>query len=32
MEMTTGLVLIGPSLDEKRIRELADILTPTHAT
>jgi G3E family GTPase len=32
MEMTTGLVLIGPHLDEKRIRELADILTPTHAT
>jgi len=32
MDIATGLVLIGPHLDEKRIRELADILTPTHAT
>jgi len=31
-ELTTGLVFIGPHLDEKRIRELADILIPTHAT
>jgi G3E family GTPase len=31
-DITTGLVLIGPHLDEKRIRELADLLAPTHAT
>ena len=31
-ELTTGLVFIGPHLDEKRIRELAEILIPTHAT
>jgi len=31
-EITAGLVFIGPHLDEKQIRELADILTPTHAT
>jgi G3E family GTPase len=31
-ELTTGLVFIGPHLDEKRIRELAEILAPTHAT
>jgi G3E family GTPase len=31
-ELTTGLVFIGPHLDEKRIRELADVLVPTHAT
>jgi G3E family GTPase len=31
-DLTTGLVLIGPHLDEKRIRELAEILAPTHAT
>jgi G3E family GTPase len=30
-EMTTGLVLIGPHLDSQHIRELADILIPTHA-
>ena len=30
--ITTGLVFIGPHLDEKRIRELAEVLTPTHAT
>src|SRR5471032_341142 len=28
-DITTGLVFIGPHLDEKRIRELADILIPT---
>ena len=27
-ELTTGLVLIGPHLDEKRIRELAEVLVP----
>jgi G3E family GTPase len=31
-EITTGLVFIGPHLDEKRIRELADVLAPTHVT
>jgi G3E family GTPase len=31
-EMTTGLVFIGPHLDENRIRELAAVLTPIHAT
>ncbi len=31
-DLTTGLVFIGPHLDEKRIRELAGILVPTHAT
>jgi G3E family GTPase len=31
-DLATGLVFIGPHLDEKRIRELADILIPTHAT
>jgi G3E family GTPase len=30
-DLTTGLVLIGPHLDEERIRELAGVLTPTHA-
>jgi G3E family GTPase len=29
-DLTTGLVFIGPNLDEKRIRELAEILVPTH--
>ena len=31
-DLTTGLVFIGPHLDEKRIRELAEVLSPTHAT
>jgi len=31
-DITTGLVFIGPHLDEKRIRELADVLTPINAT
>ncbi|MCE0521748.1 MAG: GTP-binding protein [Methylacidiphilales bacterium] len=31
-DLTTGLVLIGPHLDEKRIRELADVLAPQHAS
>jgi len=31
-DLTTGLVFIGPHLDEKRIRELAEVLVPTHAT
>jgi G3E family GTPase len=31
-DITTGLVFIGPHLDVKHIRELADVLTPTHAT
>jgi G3E family GTPase len=31
-DITTGLVFIGPHLDGKRIRELADVLIPTHAT
>jgi G3E family GTPase len=31
-DLTSGLVFIGPHLDEKRIRELAEVLTPTHAT
>jgi G3E family GTPase len=30
--ITTGLVFIGPHLDEKRIRGLADVLAPAHAT
>jgi G3E family GTPase len=32
VDISTGLVLIGPNLDEKRIRELAQILAPIHAT
>jgi G3E family GTPase len=28
-DLSTGLVLIGPHLDEKRIRELAEVLAPT---
>jgi G3E family GTPase len=31
-ELSTGLVFIGPHLDEKRIRELAEVLAPTHTT
>jgi G3E family GTPase len=31
-DLTAGLVFIGPHLDEKRIRELAEVLEPTHAT
>jgi G3E family GTPase len=31
-DLTTGLVFIGPHLDEKRIRELAEVLVPTHTT
>jgi G3E family GTPase len=31
-DLTTGLVLIGPNLDEKHIRELADVLAPAHAS
>jgi G3E family GTPase len=31
-DLTAGLVFIGPNLDEKRIRELAEVLAPTHAT
>jgi G3E family GTPase len=31
-DIITGLVFIGPHLDEKRIRELADVLTPINAT
>ena len=31
-DLTTGLVFIGPHLDENRIRELAEILVPSHAT
>jgi len=31
-DLTTGLVFIGPHLDEKRIRELAGVLAPAHAT
>ena len=31
-DLSTGLVLIGPHLDEKRIRELAEILAPTPTT
>jgi len=31
-DITTGLVFIGPHLDEKRIRELAEVLAPIHAT
>ena len=30
-ELATGLVLIGPHLEEKRIRELAKVLTPVNA-
>jgi G3E family GTPase len=29
-DLTTGLVFIGPHLDEKRIRELAAVLAPAH--
>jgi G3E family GTPase len=32
MDIPTGLVLIGPSLDEKHIHELAGLLTPTPAS
>ena len=31
-DITAGLVFIGPHLDEKHIRELADVLIPTHVT
>jgi G3E family GTPase len=31
-DLTTGLVFIGPHLDEKQIRALAEGLAPTHAT
>jgi hypothetical protein len=31
-EITTGLVFIGPHLDEKHIRGLAETLVSTHAT
>jgi G3E family GTPase len=31
-ELSTGLVFIGPHLDEKRIRELAQVLAPAHST
>ena len=31
-DLTTGLVLIGPHLDETRIRELAQVLAPAHTT
>jgi G3E family GTPase len=31
-DLPTGLVFIGPHLDEKRIRELAGVLAPSHAT
>lgn len=31
-DLPTGLVFIGPNLDEKRIRELARVLAPLHAT
>jgi G3E family GTPase len=31
-DLTTGLVFIGPHLDEKRIRELAEVLESSHAT
>jgi G3E family GTPase len=31
-ELSTGLVFIGPHLDEKRIRELAEALAPTPTT
>ena len=31
-ELSTGLVLIGPHLEEKRIRELAQVLAPVHST
>lgn len=30
--LPTGLVFIGPHLDEERIRELATVLAPSHAT
>jgi G3E family GTPase len=31
-DLTTGLVFIGPHLDEKQIRELADVLIPAHTS
>ena len=31
-DLATGLVFIGPNLDENRIRELAEILVPSHTT
>ncbi len=31
-DLPTGLVFIGPHLDEKQIRELARVLTPAHAS
>ena len=31
-ELSTGLVFIGPHLDEKRIRELAQVLAPVHSS
>jgi G3E family GTPase len=31
-DLATGLVIIGPHLDEKRIRELAQTLVPTLTT
>jgi len=31
-DLATGLVFIGPHLDEKHIRELAEILVPIHAS
>jgi G3E family GTPase len=31
-DISAGLVFIGPHLDEKRIRELAEILAPLHVT
>jgi G3E family GTPase len=31
-DLTTGLVFIGPHLDEKQIRGLAEVLVPTHVT
>ena len=31
-DLATGLVFIGPHLDEKRIRELAEVLVPAHTT
>ena len=30
-DLATGLVFIGPHLDENHIRELAEVLVPTHA-
>ena len=32
MDIPTGLVFIGPHLDEKRIHALADLLIPAHAS